>query len=399
MPEIEIHASEWRYVEVGRVVLFTHGPYTGRLAVIVEIIDHKRILVDGPSKKENADVPRHAVGLNNTIITPIVIPKLPRAAGRGPVAKAWEKEEVEAKWEKSAWAKRREQRATRRGLSDFERFKVMKLKKQVEMRDKLCQNYESGPVVGLSSMIESMLTLSSIGTVRGSEIDGKGTVGSQGVMIGLLGMSNPRIEELPDDPPEKKGAEVEDASSSSDSDEAEAAGGEGESGIPAGSAVTVHSRNEKKARKSIAKLGLKHVPGITRVTLRRPKNILFVINQPDVYKSPSSNTWIIFGEAKIEDLSNNFDGPLNKIAQPEQPGAGDPHAGHNHSEKGKAIEGGEAKKEEEEEDDGEEVDDTGIEAKDIELVMAQATVSRKKAVKALKEHDSDIVNAIMSLSM
>lgn len=86
-------------------------------------------------------------------------------------------------------------------------------------------------------------------------------------------MSNPRIEELPDDPPTKKGAEVDDASSSSDSDEAEAAGGEGDSSIPAGSSVTVHSRNEKKARKSIGKLGLKHVPGITRVTLRRPKNV------------------------------------------------------------------------------------------------------------------------------
>ena len=86
-------------------------------------------------------------------------------------------------------------------------------------------------------------------------------------------MSNPRIEELPDDPPSKKGAEVDDASSSSESEEGEAAGGEGEAGIPAGSSVTVHSRNEKKARKSIAKLGLKHVPGITRVTLRRPKNV------------------------------------------------------------------------------------------------------------------------------
>ena len=84
-------------------------------------------------------------------------------------------------------------------------------------------------------------------------------------------MSNPRIEELPDDPPPKKGAEVDDASSSSDSDAD--AGGEAESGVPGGSNVTVHSRNEKKARKSIAKLGLKHVPGITRVTLRRPKNV------------------------------------------------------------------------------------------------------------------------------
>ena len=81
-------------------------------------------------------------------------------------------------------------------------------------------------------------------------------------------MSNPRIEELPDDPPAKKGAEVDDASSSSDS-EVET----GEVGNAAGSSVQVHSRNEKKARKSIAKLGLKHVPGITRVTLRRPKNV------------------------------------------------------------------------------------------------------------------------------
>lgn len=43
MADIEIKASQWRMVEVGRVVLFTHGRYTGRLAVVVEIIDHKRV--------------------------------------------------------------------------------------------------------------------------------------------------------------------------------------------------------------------------------------------------------------------------------------------------------------------------------------------------------------------
>ena len=86
-------------------------------------------------------------------------------------------------------------------------------------------------------------------------------------------MANPRVEELPDDPPEdtKKEATAEDDadSSSDDSD----AGKDGEASIPAGSTVAVHSRNEKKARKAIGKLGLKHVPGITRVTLRRPKGV------------------------------------------------------------------------------------------------------------------------------
>lgn len=37
--------------------------------------------------------------------------------------------------------------------------------------------------------------------------------------------------------------------------------------------------------------------------LRMLLQILFVINKPDVYKSPSSDTYVIFGEAKIEDLS------------------------------------------------------------------------------------------------
>ena len=40
-------------------------------------------------------------------------------------------------------------------------------------------------------------------------------------------------------------------------------------------------------------------------------------------------------------------------------------------------------------------DETGVEAKDIELVMSQANVSRTKAVKALKNNQNDIVNAIM----
>ena len=54
---------------------------------------------------------------------------------------------------------------------------------------------------------------------------------------------------------------------------------------------------------------------------------------------------------------------------------------------------------EEEDDDDEEVDEDGLEAKDIELVMGQANVSRKKAVKALKENNNDIVNSIMALTV
>merc|ERR1711977_160384 len=197
-------------------------------------------------------------------------------------------------------------------------------------------------------------------------------------------MSNPRIEELPDDEPVSKNVTAEDDGSDSSDSEGEAA----ETGIPAEGQI-VHSRNEKKARKSILKLGLVKVPGITRVTLRRPKNILFVINQPEVYKSPSSNTYIVFGEAKIEDLNSQAQASAaQQLAAAES---------HDHA-KGKAIDTSEDKKDDDE-DDGEEVDATGLEDKDIELVMTQASVSRNKAVKALKENDNDIVNSIMALSI
>ena len=62
------------------------------------------------------------------------------------------------------------------------------------------------------------------------------------------------------------------------------------------------SQSEKRARKAISKLGLRQVTGVTRVTIRKSKNILFVITKPDVYKSPTSYTYIVLRETKVEDL-------------------------------------------------------------------------------------------------
>ncbi|KAK7425831.1 GAL4 enhancer protein [Neonectria magnoliae] len=211
-------------------------------------------------------------------------------------------------------------------------------------------------------------------------------------------MSNPRVEELPDEEPKK--VNVQDHDDSSDESDVE----EVEGNLPAGSSAVIHNRNEKKARKAIEKLHLTRVPGITRVTLRRPKNILFVINNPEVYKSPNSNTYIVFGDAKIEDV--NAAAQQAAAAQLAASGAED-HSGHDHGEPSKAVEAAETKKddddeEEDDEDESEsedEEDADDLEDKDIELVMTQANVSRKKAVKALKENDNDIVNSIMALSI
>ena len=48
----------------------------------------------------------------------------------------------------------------------------------------------------------------------------------------------------------------------------------------------IQSRSERKARKALLGLGLKKVPGITRVTLRRPKNVCLSTDSPSQVNPP-----------------------------------------------------------------------------------------------------------------
>ena len=148
------------------------------------------------------------------------------------------------------------------------------------------------------------------------------------------------------------------------------------------------NRNEKKSRKAMQKLGMRPVPGVLRVTVKKSKNVLFVIHKPDVFKSPNADTYVVFGEAKSEDSSAMSQAAAAKQFQQQAQAAAAAAAPEAASaEAGEAAPAGE-----------EAVDETGLEAKDIELVMSQAGCSRAAAVKALKDNDGDLVNSIMSLT-
>ena len=143
------------------------------------------------------------------------------------------------------------------------------------------------------------------------------------------------------------------------------------------------SRGEKKTRKAMQKMGMKPVPGINRVTMKKSKNLLFAVNNPDVYKSASTDTYIVIGEAKIEDMSAQAAAQASQqFRQPAAPSI--PAAGSTNAPKSTAIE---------------DSDETGVNDKDIELVMGQAGCTRGQAVAALKNNDNDIVSAIMELTM
>eukprot|EP01059_Diplonema_ambulator_P026581 TRINITY_DN43928_c0_g1_i1.p2 TRINITY_DN43928_c0_g1~~TRINITY_DN43928_c0_g1_i1.p2 ORF type:complete len:184 (+),score=99.17 TRINITY_DN43928_c0_g1_i1:75-626(+) len=138
------------------------------------------------------------------------------------------------------------------------------------------------------------------------------------------------------------------------------------------------TRSEKKSRKAMAKMGLKPFPGVTRVTMKRSKTISFVITNPDVFVS--KNTYVIFGEAKIDEpigkeqeLLKAFQAAKQSMEKPADAPV-------------------------EAEDEEEEVDEEGVSQKDIDIVLSQVSVSRAKAVKALKANNNDIVNTIMALN-
>ncbi|KAF8162892.1 NAC domain-containing protein [Crassisporium funariophilum] len=156
----------------------------------------------------------------------------------------------------------------------------------------------------------------------------------------------------------------------------------------------IQSRSERKARKALLGLGLKKVPGITRVTLRRPKNVLFVLASPEVYKSPNSDCYIVFGEAKIEDMNSQA-----QLSAAQQLASGGNTGAPTLEDSGA---GGDEDDEDipdlEAPDDDAPVDETGVDPKDIELVMQQVNCSRGKAVRVLKESGGDLINAIMAAS-
>ncbi|SCU78822.1 LADA_0A07888g1_1 [Lachancea dasiensis] len=175
--------------------------------------------------------------------------------------------------------------------------------------------------------------------------------------------------------------------------------------IPANANVSIFAKNEQKARELISQLGLKQVPGISRVTFRKKNNQIYAIEKPEVYRSHGGN-FVVFGEAKIDDFPQRL-AQAQQEAQLAGEGQGEgvaPAGADAISKDPQSIQNDmlaaakENKLSEVKEEDSESADESGLNQDDIELVVQQANCSRAKAVKALRDNNSDIVNAIMSLS-
>jgi nascent polypeptide-associated complex subunit alpha len=152
-------------------------------------------------------------------------------------------------------------------------------------------------------------------------------------------------------------------------------------------AHTTTNRNEKKVRKLMSRLDMHPVPGIARAVMKTSSGN-FYIERPDVFLSSGGNknneTYVIFGEARQQQSPlANLSRSQNALEAIRQSNSA-------------TVE--EARDESSQVVVDEAVNEEGLEAKDIELVMAQASVEKSVAVKVLRENNGDLVNAIMSLT-
>ena len=114
-----------RFVEVGRVIIINYGPLTGKLAVIVDVLTTTKVLVQGLK----GGVRRQELSLRRVSLTDFKL-DIKRGAKRDEVLKAIEKDKLEDKFKKSSFTKKVELRKTRANLTDFDRFKVMRLRQK-----------------------------------------------------------------------------------------------------------------------------------------------------------------------------------------------------------------------------------------------------------------------------
>ena len=168
------------------------------------------------------------------------------------------------------------------------------------------------------------------------------------------------------------------------------------------------NRNEKKCRKALQKLGMKQLTGITRITLKKRDGMIFAINDPDVMlSSTSDNSYVVFGELKLDDANAGKMPNPGTIKMPNAAAAAADvtraaPAGEQPSASAEEKKGDEARHEEEKPSEGAgeegEESEEGITPMHIEMVMQHTNCTRPQAVKALKKNNNDMVNAIMELT-
>jgi large subunit ribosomal protein L14e len=112
---------------IGRVVYINYGPLSGKLAVCTDIVNGNKVVVDGPG----LGVDKQVISVKRLSLTKFKLGGYTKGAKRGELQKQIEEFNVQEKFDNCGIGKRISKQKKRAQLSDFDRFKVMVLKRQV----------------------------------------------------------------------------------------------------------------------------------------------------------------------------------------------------------------------------------------------------------------------------
>uniref|UniRef100_A0ABI7WDS6 Large ribosomal subunit protein eL14 n=1 Tax=Felis catus TaxID=9685 RepID=A0ABI7WDS6_FELCA len=109
------------FIEVDQVAYISFGLHAGRMVQIIDAIDQKGALVDGPC----IQVRRYIMPFKCMELTDFIL-KFPHSARPKYVGQAWQKADTSRKWAAMGWVKKIKARERKAKMTDFDHYKVMK---------------------------------------------------------------------------------------------------------------------------------------------------------------------------------------------------------------------------------------------------------------------------------
>ena len=105
--------------------MINYGPLAGKLAVVVDILTTTRVLIHGPKE----GVRRQEISLKRLSLTDFKL-DIQRGIHKDALVKAIEDYKLDDKFKEYSYSKKMERRKKRANLTDFDRFKVMRLRQK-----------------------------------------------------------------------------------------------------------------------------------------------------------------------------------------------------------------------------------------------------------------------------
>lgn len=114
-------------LRLGRVVYINYGALSGKIAIVVDIVNENKVVIDGPT----LNVCRQVISTKRLTLTKFCLGEYKMSCTRGDLKKMIESFDLLKRFSSCGIGKRLAQQERRRNLTDFERFKVLVLRRKL----------------------------------------------------------------------------------------------------------------------------------------------------------------------------------------------------------------------------------------------------------------------------